>query len=174
MRVDRDDFLRWAYADLLANRERGVLAEYIVGKCLGAVSGKRTEWDAYDLKTDYGAKIEVKSSAYLQSWKQSKLSKIRFNIARKQVWNAEQDARSTRAERCSDVYVFCVLTETDPGLVNPLVVDQWQFFVASTNLINSRLGDQKSLSLSRLEQLTGLGISHHELALAVLRANYKN
>lgn len=172
MYVDRADFLRWAYSDLLSNRERGVLAEYIVGKCLNAVSGNRIEWDAYDLKTDYGAKIEVKSSAYLQSWQQTKLSTIRFNIAEKIGWSAETNIVSTSPMRCADIYVFCVLTETDPALVDPLSAHQWQFFVASTTLINSQLGNQKSLSLSRLKEIAGAGIHHSELSTTV-RANYR-
>ena len=149
-----------------------MLAEYIVGKCLDAVSEKRTEWDAYDLITDYGAKIEVKSSAYLQSWKQTKLSVIRFDIEKKRFWDARANQSSKIPQRCSDVYVFCVLTETDPNRVNPLAIDQWQFFVVSTALINAKLGNQQSLSLSHLKKIAGLGVSHHELADTV-KASYE-
>ena len=119
-----------------------------------------------------GAKIEVKSPAYLQSWKQTKLSTVRFDIARKQAWDAEKNVSSKLPIRHSDTYVFCVLAETDAELVDPLSLDQWQFFVVSTNLIDSRLENQKSLTLSNLKNIAGLGISHNELAAAV-RANYK-
>ena len=36
--LDKQEFLAWAYDDLLANTTRGVLAEYIVAKALGIPS----------------------------------------------------------------------------------------------------------------------------------------
>jgi hypothetical protein len=62
------DFWRWAMSDLLSNSTRGVLAEYIVGRLLEIdFDQPRLEWDAYDLLYN-GRRIEVKSSAYVQTW----------------------------------------------------------------------------------------------------------
>ena len=69
---DLTDFWSWSQSDLLNNTLRGVLAEYIVRQDLMIKKSTRTEWDAYDLETENGIKIEIKSAAYLQSWKQSK------------------------------------------------------------------------------------------------------
>jgi hypothetical protein len=69
-------FWRWAFSDVLNNAQRGVLAEYIVASALGCSHGVRTQWDAYDLKTPTGVRVEVKSVAYLQSWGQEGFSKI--------------------------------------------------------------------------------------------------
>ena len=63
------DFWQFALGDLRMNNARGYLAEFMVGKALGLQDLKRIEWDAYDLCLD-GITIEVKSSAYLQSWEQ--------------------------------------------------------------------------------------------------------
>src|SRR5690349_13127115 len=58
--LDKQEFLAWAYDDLLTNTTRGVLAEYIVAKALGICDTKRVEWDKYDLVIgDIG--VEVKS-----------------------------------------------------------------------------------------------------------------
>ena len=65
------DFWQWAYSDLLSNRNRSVLVEYFVGVALGVVEKPRVEWDAVDLRYR-GFSIEVKSSAYCQSWPQKK------------------------------------------------------------------------------------------------------
>ena len=63
---DLRQFWRWACSDLIGNAQRGVLAEYIVGLALGCVAdGVRVEWDASDLLTEAGIRVEVKSSAYL-------------------------------------------------------------------------------------------------------------
>jgi hypothetical protein len=68
------DFWRWAFSDLTSNALRGVLAEYLVARALGADRGARTEWDACDVCAPDGTRIEVKSAAYLQSWSQRILS----------------------------------------------------------------------------------------------------
>lgn len=64
-------FWSWAHSDLMNNAERGRLAEFIVSMALNCNSPSRVEWDAYDLSTEDGIKIEVKSSAYLQTWHQN-------------------------------------------------------------------------------------------------------
>ena len=57
------DFWRWSVSDLVSNATRGRLAEYIVASALGLATGVRSEWDAFDLLTPAGLRIEVKSSA---------------------------------------------------------------------------------------------------------------
>ncbi|MGO9763775.1 MAG: hypothetical protein ACLP1Q_21185 [Solirubrobacteraceae bacterium] len=70
------DFWRWAFSDLRTNIVRGVLAEYLVARAVGGPSPLREAWDNWDVTTATGIKVEVKSSAYLQSWNQRKLSAI--------------------------------------------------------------------------------------------------
>lgn len=107
-RIEPAAFWRWAYSDFLSNALRGVLAEFIVAQALGGDSRPRTEWDAYDLITKDGLKIEVKSSAYLQSWQQHRPSTIRFDIGLKRGWDAATNVYASEAGRAADVYVFCV------------------------------------------------------------------
>ena len=63
-------FWEWSASDLMSNATRGILAEFLVAAAIGQSGGVRSEWDAYDLQTTSGLKLEVKSSAYLQSWRQ--------------------------------------------------------------------------------------------------------
>ena len=65
-------FWKWSTSDLVSNATRGVLAEFIVARAIGINLDVRNEWDAYDLETDEGIKIEVKSASYVQSWHQNK------------------------------------------------------------------------------------------------------
>ena len=79
------DYWWWRGSNLLDNIERGFLAEFLVAKSLDLVGETRREWGAFDLKLPdanrgEGTKIEVKSSAYLQSWPQEKDSTISFGI----------------------------------------------------------------------------------------------
>ena len=61
-------FWQWSMSDLLSNATRGILAEFIIAKALDIKTIVRDEWAAYDLITEDGIKIEVKSAAYIQSW----------------------------------------------------------------------------------------------------------
>jgi len=76
--IRTNEFIEWAFSDLLTNALRGVLAEYIVGKSIGALDKKRVEWDAYDLEMNDGIKIEVKSSAYIQTWNRAEKNTVIF------------------------------------------------------------------------------------------------
>jgi hypothetical protein len=148
-------FWRWACSDLLNNAMRGVLAEYIVGLALDCVDGGvRTEWDATDLCTPQGLRVEVKSSAYLQSWPQARLSPIKFDIEPKTAWYAQTNSYATERKRQSDVFVFCVLAHMDKSTVDPLNLDQWEFYVLSTNRLNVAVGEQKSVTLGSLTRQT--------------------
>ena len=70
----------WSASDLLGNTERGRLAEYIVATAVGVAGGVRSGWEPYDVETLLGTRVEVKASAYVQTWGQKTLSKIIFGI----------------------------------------------------------------------------------------------
>ncbi len=147
------DFWSWSQSDLLNNTLRGVLAEYIVRQDLGIEKSTRTEWDAYDLETASGMKIEVKSSAYLQSWNQERLSQISFDIAPTRGWNAETNEYSLEVKRQSDCYIFCVLHHKDKKTVDPTRLEQWTFYVLKTQVLDEQKQTQKRISLGSLLKL---------------------
>jgi len=150
MQINRDEFWRWAYSDFLANASRGVLAEYFVAKAIGCELTQRAQWDDFDLLMPDGCRVEVKSSAYLQTWAQSKLSSIRFDIAER------------AGMRCADIYVFSLLAAKQRP-VDPLDTCHWTFFVCATEVLNRECGGQKSISLSSLERLGLLPIPYEKL-----------
>jgi len=129
-----------------------VLAEFIVASAIDVLEKPREEWDAYDLVTKNGLKIEIKSSSYLQSWEQSALSKIIFGIQPTTVWNND-NKRSSEAKRQADIYVFCVLSHKDKTTVNPLDLSQWDFYTLPTATLNEKRPNQKTITLSSLLQL---------------------
>ncbi|AWT26633.1 hypothetical protein Csp1_18600 [Corynebacterium provencense] len=146
-------FWRWAYSQTLDNALRGVLAEYLVGLALGGPDrDARVEWDPYDLTTADGVKVEVKSTAYLQSWAQNRKSVLKFNIPETNPWDAVTGTWGSSRVRQSDVYVFCVFTAVDPDTADPLDMSQWDFYVAPTSRVNEVLGGQKTVVLSSLIQ----------------------
>ncbi len=161
------DFWAWACSDIMNNRLRGLLAEYIVACALGATDGVRTEWDAVDLRLPGGLDVEVKSAAYVQSWSQQRLSRITFNVGRAKGWNARTNAVSAVPQRPSRVYVFCLLHHTDRATVDPLNLDQWEFYVIPTSALDTAIGTQAQISLARLRSITSTPVTFGELAARV-------
>jgi hypothetical protein len=159
------DFWQWMGSDLLSNALRGVLAEFLVAKALGAVTLPRLEWDAADVMYR-GHPIEVKSAAYLQSWPQKKPSTIQFDVARKRSWHALTNTYDTEASRSADAYVFCLFAEQDHQCANVLDVRQWRFWVAATRELDRVLGGQKTVGLKRIEKLLA-ETTHAELPAMV-------
>ncbi len=158
------DFWRWSASDIVSNTMRGLLAEYIVSSALEGAAGVRTEWDAYDVRTAHGLKVEVKSSAYIQSWAQKKHSANSFGIRPTQGWEASTNVYTSERKRQADVYVFCLLAHTDQETLNPMELEQWRFWVVATASLDERLGGQKTLSLSTLQKHWGAAVQIGELA----------
>jgi hypothetical protein len=148
-------FWQWGFSDILSNTTRGILAEFIVATSLEIdLNIPREEWDNYDLETSDGVKIEVKSAAFLQSWSQSKLSSISFSIKPSKIYYAETNKREAIAQRSADAYIFCLLNHKDKATVNPINIDQWEFYVLSTPEINKYSLNQKSITLNSLRKIT--------------------
>lgn len=102
------DFWKWHCSDLINNALRGNLAEYIVAMSLGQKEDVQIGWAAWDL-TYKGIKIEVKSSAYIQSWFQKKFSSITFGIGKSRTWNKKTNQYDDVLKRQADIYVFAIL-----------------------------------------------------------------
>ena len=163
------DYWRWATSDLVSNASRGILAEYIVAKAVGvSTTGVRDEWAAYDLETPDGIKLEVKSSAYVQSWWQRDFSSISFKIKKTRSWN-DETGYSGEPTRKADLYVFALLAHKEHHTIDPLDLDQWQFYVLPTAQLEERKGSQSSISLSALTELTA-PVPFDELRGAVYKA----
>lgn len=160
-------FWQWSSSDLLSNATRGILAEYIVACALGIADGVRAEWDAYDLLTSSGLRIEVKSAAYLQSWYHRELSRISFSIRPTRNWDAATNILAEDLRRQGDIYVFCVLNHKDKATVDPLNVDQWDFYVLSARTLNDRFPIQKAIALSSLLRLHPIKSTFHNLGEVV-------
>jgi hypothetical protein len=80
-----NDYWSWAYSDVMENTQRGTFAEFLVAHVLGRTGDIRVGWDGYDVKYR-GKKVEVKTSAYLQSWPLRQYSKVLFGFQRRRGW----------------------------------------------------------------------------------------
>jgi hypothetical protein len=168
------DFWQWSVSDLVSNATRGRLAEYIVAKALGIDTSKavRDEWDAFDLTSPSGVKVEVKSAAYLQAWRQKKMTSISFGIRATRGWSPDTGRQEAEKARHADVYVFALLAHSDKSTVNPLRLEQWRFYVLPTRCLDRRGRSQHSITLPSLSKFAG-PVCFDDLAAEVKRAAAK-
>lgn len=170
------DFWAWSSSDLLNNTLRGGFAEFLVCAACGldqTLHKPRADWSAFDvfypIDLRSGIRIEVKSSAYLQAWEQRRLSKIQFSIRPTRSWTPESGYENVVRHQ-SDVYVFALYTQTDRTKANPLNLDDWDFYVLSTLVLNARCRDQRTISLSALEELGPKKVNFDGIEQAIIDA----
>lgn len=162
------DFWIWSVSDLVSNATRGRLAEFIVAKALGISTDTiRDEWGAFDLVTETGLKIEVKSAAYIQSWSQDRLSRVSFRTRKTRAWESETATYRTEAKRQADIYIFALLAHIDKQTIDPLDLDQWKFYVLPTSVLDRRTLSQDSITLNELTELGSKPENYLQLSDAV-------
>ena len=97
-------------------------------------------------------RLQVKSAACLQAWRQRKLSAITFGGLRSRPfpWPADQGfvLGETRCPK-ADVFVFAIETARRHADYDPLEIDQWAFRVLPAHQIT-----QDTLSLGTLSKLS--------------------
>ena len=154
------DVWAWSMSDLRTNTVRPMVAEFLVAKALGASHRPRIEWDSYDVETPDGLRLEVKSSAYLQAWEQTRLSRIEFSglTAKTPTATAYSDARTYNA----DGYVFALQTATEHSRYDALDTGQWQFWVLPVERVAAN--GSRSLALSTVKSMAGEHVTYARLA----------
>ena len=167
-------FWQWMGSNLASNTVRGALGEYLVALAVGAadtMDGVQEEWASYDVQSPDGVKIEVKTSAYIQTWYQSKLYRPRFGIAPRTAWVAATNSWTTEKKRWADVYVFCLHHHQDQATVNPLDLAQWTFYVLPAATLDRTVGSQQSIGISNLLRIGAQAVSYDGLCPAISAAS---
>ena len=176
------EFWEWAFGDLCDDDIKGIYAEWVVTKILSIPSARRVSWANSDIITPEGVRIEIKSSAYWQSWKlvneDGSLKQIDSaqleNIGRSSIRFSGLMAKdatglngSSKTGYKSDLYIFCFQHEENPSRWNALNLDQWEFFVFKVQQLQKFAG--KSVSLKKLREyqpaLNAIGLADEVSAL---------
>ena len=160
------DFWRFQFSNIWDIQDQ--IAEFIVAYALGQTEPyNKNGWTLWDINYK-GRRVEVKETAYYHSWRSDgKVSKRRtFSINKA---HSNYKVRTSESKRQNDIYVFCLNTGETREESNPLVLENWRFWVVPTENINRVCGNNKSITLGRLQKLTGLmnGIGYDELRVAV-------
>ncbi len=158
------DFWQWFGSDLTNNVIRGALAEFIVASALDIADGVRDVWSPFDLLTNENIKIEVKSAAYLQTWFQKAYSAISFDIGQTTAYDSITNQFEMEAKRQADIYVFCLLHFKDKTNLNPMNLEQWEFYILPTSVLNEKHLNQRKIGLSSLLKLNPRKAKYEEIA----------
>ena len=148
-----NDFWSFQFSNILHDPDE--IAEFLVAKALGLDKPfNKDHWTLYDI--DYnGIRVEVKETAYYHSFNEpGKISNQRVFGITKANSNYENPDEKNRFERQNDVYVFCLLKGETAEDAWPLELSHWEFYIVPTSVINKECGDQKTVSLSRVQNFT--------------------
>jgi hypothetical protein len=149
------DFWQWSVSDLVSNITRGKLAEFIVATALQVdLKELRNEWLSYDLLTPQGIKVEVKSASFIQSWEQKKISTAIFSAKQTKYWNSQLNSFDTTIKFQADIYVCCLLKHLDRSTIDPLNLDQWEFYILSARDMYNFNKRIVALTLKSLKKIT--------------------
>lgn len=164
------EFWQWAMSDLLLNTSRGALAEFLVGKALGAsetLALPRAGWAAYDI-VYRGVGIEVKSTSFVQTWdeKVAKEGELSWGIA---PHKRDLDSNATEfARRWAHLYIFCLFSNHDAPSRNVLDLSQWAFYVTTTTHLETQVAfETKNISLKQARAICGAPVGIDELKAKV-------
>jgi len=145
------DYWRFAHSDIYNDEDN--IMEFIVANALGLKEPHNVgHWTLFDILYR-GTRIEVKQTQYWHPWNPDdscSTSQRTYDIKKA---NSDYDdpKHPNRYERQNDIYIFCLNTGKTKEASWPLNMDIWEFYIVPTSVINSECGDQKSVSLSRVQ-----------------------
>ena len=163
------DFWAFQHSNIWDVQEE--IAEFIVAKALGQdMPYNKNGWTLWDMNYK-GKRIEVKETGYYHSWRTDGKVSQQPGFGITKAYSLYKN-RHSEFKRQNDIYVFCLNTGETKEASNPLVLENWRFWVVSTSTINRMCGDNKTISLGRVKKITGLeeGVGYGELREVVDKA----
>lgn len=156
------DYWRFQFSNLIDNL--GFVAEFLIAQSLHKNEPDNAMgWTLHDI--DYrGKRIEVKATSYYQAFKKSHIISEHRVFSIRKTHIEYQNSKSPLA-RQNDIYIFCLDKGRTKETANPLNLENWDFYIVPTKVINEQFGDQKTLSLKRLIKIEkyGVGLTYDKL-----------
>ena len=100
-------------------------------------------------------KVEVKETSYYHSFNEKgKYSNYRsFAIGMAHGSYDEAKSGNTEYKRQSDVYIFCLNTGYTAEESYPLNLNNWEFYIVPTRVIDANCGTNKTITLKRIKNM---------------------
>ena len=132
------EFWRWYYSDLLDNKAR--VAEYLVSKALGFTEASDSGFWAPHSIVYIGKRIEIRTAAYMKSTADDEPSDKHIRHI------------DIRAKDCQ-AYLFCLLPGKTKETADPLILDNWEFYVIPTWYLELECGNNTTITMSKVRRL---------------------
>ena len=145
------DYWRYKYSQIYDLQD--TIAEFIVEKALGLEKSYNTDyWTLFDVEYR-NTRIEIKETSYYHAFNtDGNISKQRaFGITKAY---SEYKNPDSVFERQNDIYVFCLNIGNDKESSNPLKMENWEFYIVPTSIINEKCKDNKTISLGVVRELS--------------------
>ena len=156
------DFWQFQYSNLWDMQE--YIAEFLVAKALGFNTPQNCNgWTLWDISYK-NKRIEIKTTAYYHSWRNDGKVSLQRVFGITKAYSKYKDPTS-EYKRQNDIYIFCLNLGNTKEESNPLHLENWQFYIVPTKIINERCKDNKTVSLSHIQKITKstVGISYTNL-----------
>jgi hypothetical protein len=114
------------------------------------------------------ATIEVKCSAFLQSWPQRAHSRLSFDRLRGRSWDPATNEFSLDEQVRAQVFVFAVQSQRNPDQYEMLDIAHWQFWVVNGGVIREQ--SAKSVGIGWVARHAAGPFAHDRLAAAIRTA----
>lgn len=129
------DFWSFQYSNLISSKIRDDISKFIVAKALKITDRKFQYFDGHDLTSKEGIPIDVRSASYITSQEEEDTKEISFNIGK---------------SRKGFIYVFCVLSHRTKEDLNPLNINQWEFYITTKSNLEKILDGDEEITLKKL------------------------
>jgi len=145
-------FWQWTYSDIMINKNREDFGLFIVAHALELTKMPRINWGDIDLRYQR-KKISIRTSGYIQSWKQKKSKRILFDISKKKGIDAKKEDSLTFKNREADLYIFNFHKEKVVKKADVLEIDQWDFYIVLTSVLDEHYPNKNKIGLRSLSKI---------------------
>ena len=155
------DYWQWTYSDLMISENRSSFGLFLIAQALELTSIPRINWGEVDLRYKR-KKISVKINSRIQGWKQSKSTRILFDIPKKKGWHAKKPDSLTFKNREADLFIFGLHTEKQVKCANLLDLNQWEFYVVPTETLDANFPNKNKIGIRQLKSIS-IPIPHSDI-----------
>jgi len=97
-----------------------------------------------------------------------KLSTVTWSVRKTRAWDPVTGVMQKEVQRQSDLYIFALLAHKESKrTLNPLDLDQWDFYPVPTRDLDARKRSQHSITLKSLQVMCPNSVAYARLRRAV-------
>ncbi len=162
------DFWQTMFSRLESNTLRGKVGEYIVSWALSVDNRPQDPWQAFDLLSPNGKRIEVKTTSFVQDWEHGEENRTpKFVIKPTRNYTSDKGLAKDTSYN-ADIYVLCYYSWLDKKTTDVTNLNHWKFWVFSLKELLNIFDGHHSITVKKLESLGHRPVSAFDLGKSIL------